>query len=210
MKKFIYAFLILGLLAIMVLPFANVAYAESGVITDEVIFETITEPVDETEKSINDFFDKYFSAEAVTLYISALGYLTTIILAFKKIITLTKQKGATAAEVGQEVKGLVSDLLGTEISAKFNAVLPKILETQEKSNAILTSFAKILALSQENTPESRVAILNLIQELGVVSKEVVDNAKEIVIQGQEIAEAAKEELDNKIDEIVESYDGTSI
>ena len=74
----------------------------------------------------------------------------------------------------------------------------------------MSIFAKILALSQENTPESKVAILNLIEELGVVGKDLTDTAKEVVIESKELAEQAKEELDKKIDEIVESYDGTSI
>ena len=74
----------------------------------------------------------------------------------------------------------------------------------------MTIFAKILALSQENTPESRIAILNLISELGVVTKEIVDNAKVIVEDAVKQEEEKKEQVENQLNEIIESYDGTSI
>ena len=98
----------------------------------------------------------------------------------------------------------------------IDAILPKVLKTQETTNEILSIFSKILALSQENTPESRVAILDLISKLGTTGQEVVDNAKEVIAEEQRLIEEHKDEINKKLDEIIgedgnsSSYDGTSI
>ena len=60
---------------------------------------------------------------------------------------------------------------------------------------VLNSFAKILALSQENTPESRLAILELIQSIGNVSTKIIENAK------TEVENQIKEEQKDKQDTI---------
>ena len=167
------------------------------------------EPVDVVDE-VKEWFDKFFSPQMVAMYMSWLAYIGTIIGLVTNIKKLKQSNNLTLKNVSDEVKKVLAETISKEVAEKFDAILPSMQSTQEKTNQIMSIFAKILALSQENTPESRVAILNLIEELGVVSKEVVDNAKDIVKTGKELAEKAKDELDHKIDEIVESYDGTSI
>ena len=167
------------------------------------------EPVDVVDE-VKEWFDKFFSPQMVAMYMSWLAYIGTIIGLVTNIKKLKQSNNLTLKNVSDEVKKVLAETISKEVAEKFDTILPNMQSTQEKTNQIMSIFAKILALSQENTPESRVAILNLIEELGVVSKEVVDNAKDIVKTGKELAEKTKDELDHKIDEIVESYDGTSI
>lgn len=186
--------------------YAAVVYAEETSEEPNVVEE---QPVEEKDE-VKEWFNEFFSPEKVAMYISWITYIGTIIGLVGNIKKLKQSNNLTLKNVSEEVKNVLKETISEEVSKKFDDMLPSILKTQEKTNQIMSIFAKILALSQENTPESKVAILNLIEELGTVSKEVIDNAKDVIDAGVKLAEQAKEELDQKIDEIVDSYDGTSI
>ncbi len=181
-----------------------VVYAEETTETTETIENT--EAVDEVKK----WFDEWLSPDKVAMYMSWLAYVSTIIGLAVKFTQLKKVNNLTLKDVSNEVKGALELTIGKEVAKKFDEVIPNVLSTQEKTNQIMSIFAKILALSQENTPESRVAILNLIEQLGTVGQDVVNSAKNVIVQSVQLAEQAKEDLGNKIDEIVDHYDGTSI
>lgn len=190
---------------------AIVAYAEGEETETEQPVETETTETEPTKiDEVKEWFDKFFSPDKVAMYVSWLAYIATFIGLAVKLKQLKATNNLTLKNVSDEVKVVLKQTTSDEVAKKFDEMLPSVLATQEKTNAIMTIFAKILALSQENTPESRVAILNLIEELGAVSKEVIDNSKEVIEAGVKLAEQAKEDLDKKIDEIVDSYDGTSI
>lgn len=171
--------------------------------------EITQEEVEEVDK-INEIIDKWFSPDKIAMYLSWIAYIGTILGLVANIKKLHQTNNLTLKNVSDDFKKVLKATVGDEVSKRFDNIAPKIMETQEKTNQIMSIFAKILALSQENTPESRVAILNLIEELGTVGKDITDNAKVIIEETVKAQEEAKEELDNKIDEIVDSYDGTSI
>ena len=187
--------------------YAVAVHAEGGEETETEQPET-TEPTEVDE--VKEWFDKFFSPDKVAMYMSWIAYITTFIGLAIKLKQLKSTNNLTLKNVSDEVKAVLKQTVSEEVAKKFDDMLPSVIATQEKTNQIMSIFAKILALSQENTPESRVAILNLIEELGAVSKEVIDNSKEVIEAGVKLAEQAKEDLDKKIDEIVDSYDGTSI
>lgn len=183
---------------------------ETQPVVEETQPEEITqEEVEEVDK-INEIIDKWFSPDKIAMYLSWIAYIGTILGLVANIKKLHQTNNLTLKNVSDDFKKVLKATVGDEVSKRFDNIAPKIMETQEKTNQIMSIFAKILALSQENTPESRVAILNLIEELGTVGKDITDNAKVIIEETVKAQEEAKEELDNKIDEIVDSYDGTSI
>lgn len=171
-----------------------------------VVEEQEPEKVDE----VKEWFDQWFSPAQVAMYMSWLAYIGTMIGLVANIKRLKQTNNLTLKSVSDEVQAKLKIVISEEVAEQFGKIAPKLIAGQEKSNEIMTIFAKILALSQENTPESRVAILNLIEQLGCVGKELVDTAKQVIEDGQKLAEESKKALDNKIDEIVDSYDGTSI
>ena len=175
--------------------------------TEQPVETTETEPA---KDEVKEWFDKFFSPEKVAMYLSWLAYIGTITGLVANIKKLKQSNNLTLKNVSDEVQNKLEVVISKQVAEQFGKIAPKLIDGQEKANRIMSIFAKILALSQENTPESKVAILNLIEELGVVGKDLTDTAKEVVIESKELAEQAKEELDKKIDEIVESYDGTSI
>ena len=116
----------------------------------------------------------------------------------------------TLKNVSDDVKKTIESVVGDNIKEEVDKFVPALIKVQEKTNDILKVFSKILALGQENTPESRVAILNLIEELGTAGKEIVDNAKVVIEEEVKSIQEHKEDIENKLDKIIEEYDGTSI
>lgn len=173
--------------------------------------EPTTEPeVVETENGWEKFVNRYLNAEKVALYLSWMAYIGTIIGLAANIKKLRATNNLTLKNVSDNVQEVIKTVVGKEVELQVTKFLPNVLATQEKTNDILKIFSKVLALSQENTPESRVAILQLVEELGTAGKEVIDNAKEIIKEEVELNTKHKEEIENKLDKIIEEYDGTSI
>lgn len=164
------------------------------------------EQVDE----VDAWFKEVFSAEKVAMYLSWLAYIGTIFGLVANIKKLKQSNNLTLKNVSDGVISKIDSSVAKEVAERFEKYLPSILASQEKTNEIMSIFAKILALSQENTPESRIAILDLVGQLGIVSKEIVDNSKGIVEDTLKAIEEHKQEVDNKLDEVIQEYDGTSI
>lgn len=173
---------------------------------DEEIENVEEEQVDE----VDAWFKEVFSAEKVAMYLSWLAYIGTIFGLVANIKKLKASNNLTLKNVSDGVISKIDSSVAKEVAERFEKYLPSILASQEKTNEIMSIFAKILALSQENTPESRIAILDLVGQLGIVSKEIVDNSKGIVEDTLKAIEEHKQEVDNKLDEVIQEYDGTSI
>lgn len=159
---------------------------------------------------VKNWVDYWFSPDKVATYFSYILYLGTIIGLVANIKKLKQSNNLTLKNVSEDVKEILQTNIQESVNEGMDKYLPMIISSQEKSNEIMSIFAKILALSQENTPESRVAILDLIQQLGVVNNELVDLVKQFVVDTQKAVEEKKEQVDKQLDEIIEKYDGTSI
>lgn len=196
MKKVI--FMLVALISMLCLTFGVVYAAEEN----EVEQPVEENPVEEVESILKE----YFSAEKVAMYMSWLAYIGTII---GLVVNINKLKRQGQFNLKDATK-LLNDKVAEEVAANTEKFMPNLIKTQEATNNILKSFSKILALSQENTPESRVAILNIIEQLGTTGKEVIDGAKAVIEQETQLIQEHKEEVENKLNEIIEQYDGTSI
>ena len=213
MKKKIALLGLCGLFSFSICTTAIVCYPEQNLIAyaEEEEEEQPAEQAETEEKDeVKEWFDNFFSPDKVAMYLSWIAYIGTIIGLVANIRRLKQSNNLTLKNVSDEVQSKLEEVVGEKVAEQFEKIAPKLVSGQENTNKIMSIFAKILALSQENTPESKLAILNLIEELGVVSQETIDCAKEIIEEGKVLAEEAKKELDKKIDEIVDSYDGTSI
>lgn len=180
--------------------------------TSVVVSESSSEePSDGTAvDEVREWVDRFLSPDKVAMYMSWVAYIGTIIGLVASIRRLKQNNNLTLKNVSDEVQGKLELIVSKQVADQFGKIAPRIIEGQEQANEIMAIFAKILALSQENTPESRVAILDLIEKLGTVSRDITETAKEAIEEGKVFAEEAKKELDRKVDEIVDSYDGTSI
>lgn len=201
MKKILILMAILGLFLCV---FTVSVYAEEEVEPAEPV------AVEEENNAWENFVKEWFSAEKVAMYLSWIAYIGTIIGLVANLKKLKASNNLTLKNVTDEVKTAMEQLVGAEMEKQVEKFLPNLVEVQAKTNDILKTFSKILALSQENSPESRVAILQLIEDLGTAGKEVVENAKEVIEQEVEAVKEHKEVIEAKLDKIIEEYDGTSI
>lgn len=215
MKK-MKVFIILGFIAVMIFivgaSFVSVKVNAQEPETAEVVEQPTTEqPVVENKTDeVKEWVDKWFAPEKVATYFSYLLYLGTIIGLVANIKKLKQSNNLTLKNVSDDVKGILETNIKSCVNEGMEKYLPMIVASQEKSNEIMSIFAKILTLTQENTPESKVAILDLIQQLGVVNNELVDLVKQFVVDTQKAIEEKQEKVGKELDEIIEKYDGTSI
>ena len=198
----------------------SAAEPETSVVAESAASEseqTVAEPtIEEDEKAIGEFIDKWLSADKIAMYFTWVAYIGTIIGLVVKFKQLKQSNNLTLKQVLDAVSKILEEKISEKIAEQFKELTPTIIDGQKNSNKVLSVFAKILALSQENTPESKIAILNLIGELGTAGKELVDAAKTVVEEAVKAERKAEEETAAKLDEIIENnepkeeYDGTSI
>ena len=162
------------------------------------------------KEEVEEWINRFFSPEKVAMYLSWIAYIGTIIGLVVKLKQLKNANQLTLEKVTALITKSVENITEKSVKEQVERFLPNIVNTQEKTNDILKGFSKVLALSQENTPESRVAILKVIEELGTSSKELVENAKEVIEKEVELTKEHKEEIETKLDNIIKEYDGTSI
>ena len=156
----------------------------------------------------------WFSPQTLTTLASVMTCLGVVVKCVGEIRRLAKDKQLTIEKIQDLVLTQIKTSLPDDVAAEFNKYLPALTEYAAKSNEILNTFAKILALSQENTAESRLAILELIEKMGVVSQELVIKAKEEVQAQKDAEEKKAEEQKEAVKEVISATepkdDGTSI
>ena len=182
--------------------------------TDKKEETTTTEETKKEDFDLKAWLEKFLEPQQVAMIMTWITYAATIIGVLYKFYQMAKQKNLTAENVRDEIMKELGDKVDDSIKNQLASSITSIAKTVDRQNEVLALLTKIMALSQENTPESRVAILDLISRLGVVDKEDLDNAKASI--ENEVAEkkALEEETNNAVDKIIEEHkeedNGTSI
>ena len=187
--------------------------------TEEVIEPTEEQPVEEDKFDWSKWLEQWFSPEQVAMIMSWVAYAGTIIGLIYKLRQLAKSKNTTVEDVKRVVLEEIKKSVNEEVAESVKPYLDNIVLIQNKTNEIMQIFSKILALSQNNDAQSRVAILELIASLGIVDQKVLDNVKETIETTEQAKVEAKNEALNQINTIIEetkveneeqSDDGTKI
>ncbi len=195
---------------------SEVAPAESQEEAKESASEATSESAGDTSVSFDwvEWAKGWFSPQTLTTLASVLTCLGVVVKCVGEIRRLAKDKQLTIEKIQDLVLTQIKKDLPEDVAVEFNKYLPTLTEYAAKSNEILNTFAKILALSQENTAESRLAILELIEKMGVVSQELVTKAKEEVQAQKDAEEKKAEEQKEAVKEVISATepkdDGTSI
>ena len=169
---------------------------------------------DKVKEEIKAWLEKFLEPQQVAMIMTWITYAATIIGLIYKLSQLAKSKSLSNENIKNLILTELGDKVDESVKNQLASAITSLTKTAERQNEVLSLLAKVSALSQENTPESRVAILDLISRLGVVDKEDIENAKETI--NQEVAEkkALEEETNNTVDKIIEEHkeedNGTSI
>ncbi len=152
---------------------------------------------------MNEFWNyvkDYLTPQTITVITTVILFLVAILKLISMVKTLNKQKAMTM----DNLKSALEEQNANEIAKAVVEVTMPIVEQINKILPYLNTFSKILALSQENTPESRVAILNLIEQMGKEENEIlVNTAKKVISTQVEEDKKRKEEQNKKLDAIIE-------
>lgn len=140
---------------------------------------------------------EYLTPETVTTITAVLMFLVSSLKMISTIKTLSKQKSTTIDDVMSALKSQNKE----EIEKAINDVVTPIVNTVNEINPYLQTFAKILALSQENTATSRLAILELIEKMGTVDGDTLADAKESVQTEVKNEQEKKQETLAKLESI---------
>lgn len=182
-------------------------YAEAE--TSEVVEAEVAETEATEEFNWKTWLEGWVSPQTITTLVSVFGALGAVLKMASSIKQLHNQKQLTIKNVTEAIQKELPD----DVKEIITPYMDKILKSEEQIVRIMEVFSKVLALSQEDTPEAKIAILNAIQELGMVQKEVTEQAKQIIQEKVEAEQKKEEEKKAVVAEVAEqtaSYDGTSI
>ena len=176
---------------------------------------TSDEKKDETKNEIKEWLSKFFEPQQVAMIMTWITYIGTIIGLIAKCYSLAKQKTLTADNVKEAVLEKLGDKVDEAVANQLSSSLVSITKMIKNQNETLALLTKVMALSQENTPESRVAILDLISRLGVIDNSEIQEIKETINKQVEETKVAEEKTNESVDTIIETYkvsddNGTSI
>ena len=183
--------------------------------TDEEKKEDTTTPTtDETKNEIKEWLSKFFEPQQVAMIMTWITYIGTIIGLIYKFYQMAKEKNLTAKNVKDEIMKELGDKVDESVANQLTTTVLATNKMIKNQNEVLALLTKVMALSQENTPESRVAILELISQLGVVKDEEIEEMKETINKEVEDKKAVEEETNKSVDTIIENHkvedNGTSI
>ena len=170
---------------------------------------------EETKNEIKEWLSKFFEPQQVAMIMTWITYIGTIIGLIAKCYSLAKQKTLTADNVKEAVLEKLGDKVDEAVANQLSSSIVSITKMIKNQNETLALLTKVMALSQENTPESRVAILDLISRLGVIDNSEIQEIKETISKQVEDTKVAEEKTNESVDTIIETYkvsddNGTSI
>ena len=157
----------------------------------------------EEEFDIGEWLSNIFTKE----FIANLGSIGVSLLAVLKVAKDNKILGSQKITTPKEIAEMVKQELEKQEYSNFENYVEPLKELVNTSINSSKTLAKIISLTIENTPQSRLAILELIESLGAVDKEVIEASKEKINEEVVKQEEKKAETIKELDEISNSSEG---
>ena len=174
----------------------------------------VVEPSQEEEEwDWMEWLKGWVDPQTLTTVTAIMGALVAVAKMASSIRKLSKDKQLTVDNVRDVVLSGIREQIPEDVKAEMDKYMPKLIESADMMNDVMSKFAKILALSQENTPESRIAILEIIQQMGVVTNGIIETAKAEIREKADEEAKKREERAQAVEGVISetgSYDGTSI
>lgn len=182
----------------------NVPTSEPTTAPSETTTPTPTPDVDtETTFDWEEWAKEWLSPQVLTTVTAVLTALVAVLKMVSSLKSMAKNKQLTIDGVNEIVVSNLKECVSKEVADKIDAYMPEIIAYEKKSSDIMIAFSKILALAQENTPEARKAILEVIQELGIINNTAVESAKKTIERQEEAKKAEEAKKTDDLNKIVE-------
>lgn len=180
----------------------NVPTSEPTTAPSETTTPTPT-PDKEATFDWEEWAKEWLSPQVLTTVTAVLTALVAVLKMVASLKSMAKNKQLTIDGVNEIVVSNLKECVSKEVADKIDAYMPEIIAYEKKSSDIMIAFSKILALAQENTPEARKAILEVIQELGIINNTAVESAKETIERQEEAKKAEEAKKTDDLNKIVE-------
>lgn len=182
----------------------NVPTSEPTTAPSETTTPTPTPDVDEGATfDWAEWAKEWLSPQVLTTVTAVLTALVAVLKMVASLKSMAKNKQLTIDGVNEIVVSNLKECVSKEVADKIDAYMPEIIAYEKKSSDIMIAFSKILALAQENTPEARKAILEVIQELGIINNTAVESAKKTIEKQEEAKKAEEAKKTDDLKKIVE-------
>lgn len=171
--------------------------------TPEPTPDTSDTPDKEATFDWAEWAKEWLSPQVLTTVTAVLTALVAVLKMVASLKSMAKNKQLTIDGVNEIVVSNLKECVSKEVADKIDAYMPEIIAYEKKSSDIMIAFSKILALAQENTPEARKAILEVIQELGIINNTAVESAKKTIERQEEAKKAEEAKKTDELNKIVE-------
>lgn len=189
MKKWLLG-LFLMLSFIFCFNFVKVVNAEE----EKEDVQEVVEEINENKGFWETVQEKVLTPETMALITLIIGVVASLLKALGSIKALKIKNELTLANVQETLQNALKEQTEQELSKAIEDLTKPLAKEVNNMKPVLDTFAKVLALSQENTPNSKLAILELLSQLGNV--ELIEEAKqEVVTQEQEKIEKKEQVLE---------------
>ena len=174
----------------------------STVVDSSTILESTTvlppeEIVEEEEFDLGVWLEKTFTAE----FFTNLGSIGVGIFALLKMYGQNKTLTTSKILTPQEIADLVLKEMQKKENSNFAQYIAPLIELVKTNIASQKDLAKIISLMIENTPQSRLAILEIIEKMGSVDTKVIEESKQKIYTQIEEEKKEKEETIEELDNI---------
>lgn len=168
--------------------------------------EDLTYIAEILENAKNGDWTSIFSVENLLTIIT---WIITTLLSSGFLITLIKNKkikAATTNEINENVQKTVTDSISTFLDEKMSAIVKQYNLRVDEIYDICKILTRCFILSQSDTPESRLQIMDELTKLKATDKELTNKVKEII--NNEILQKAEaiKERDESIEELKKMND----
>lgn len=184
-------------------PTSEPTTAPSETTTPTPTPDTPDTPDKEATFDWEEWAKEWLSPQVLTTVTAVLTALVAVLKMVASLKSMAKNKQLTIDGVNEIVVSNLKECVSKEVADKIDAYMPEIIAYEKKSSDIMIAFSKILALAQENTPEARKAILEVIQELGIINNTAVESAKKTIEKQEEEKKAEEAKKTDDLNKIVE-------
>lgn len=184
-------------------PTSEPTTAPSETTTPTPTPDTPDTPDKEATFDWEEWAKEWLSPQVLTTVTAVLTALVAVLKMVASLKSMAKNKQLTIDGVNEIVVSNLKECVSKEVADKIDAYMPEIIAYEKKSSDIMIAFSKILALAQENTPEARKAILEVIQELGIINNTAVESAKKTIEKQEEAKKAEEAKKTDDLNKIVE-------
>lgn len=191
--------------------------AETSVVSEATSVSTVPAEatsaglIPEVKFDFGTWLRQTFSPEVIAAIVSAI----TAVGALLKMASVLKNLAKDKAKSAEEILNIVLTAIKSETKEEFLANVQPLVNEIYGFKGQLAEMMKVFALMQENSPEARVAILEILSKLGNEQVATLSDEAKVAI-AKEVAsiEAKKKETIEKVEKATKeagaAYDGTSI